>query len=141
MAALTVASTVTAYIAKRDKRDARRAGRAVRSDASRRLSRYVLGQPQRGNKQLAVPAAPLAAIALAALSEADLKAWREASRRAQSDDGRPAGQRSEGRPQRCLRAHEGELSPALPEVIRRGLKAGRDEAEEAEEPSLGTTRY
>ncbi|QND55666.1 tyrosine-type recombinase/integrase [Mesorhizobium huakuii] len=74
-APLTVADVVTAYVATRDARDTRRRARAIRSDASRRLSRYVLGQGKRGLSE-AVPAAPLAAIAMASLTEDDLKAWR-----------------------------------------------------------------
>ncbi|GLS39204.1 hypothetical protein GCM10010869_48010 [Mesorhizobium tianshanense] len=74
-APLTVADVVTAYVAERDDRDTRRRGRAVRSDASRRLHRYVLGQGKRGRSE-AVPAAPLAGIAMAKLTDDDLKAWR-----------------------------------------------------------------
>jgi integrase len=72
---LTVRLVVEAYIAERDARDSRRKGRAVRSDASRRLSRYVLGQGKRG-KQAAVPAATLAGVAMAALTDKHLSAWR-----------------------------------------------------------------
>ena len=132
-AALTVAIAVANYIAKRDKRDARRAGRTVRSDASRRLSRYVLGQEQRGNKQLAVPATPLSSVAMHALTEGDLKAWRKRlpgtlkattvarlvnDLRAALNDG--------------FESHRSDLGPALPDIIRHGLKAARDEAEEAD---------
>ncbi|ESZ65711.1 tyrosine-type recombinase/integrase [Mesorhizobium sp. L103C131B0] len=71
----TVGDVVTAYVANRDARDTRRRGRAVRSDASRRLHRYVLGQGKRGSSE-AVPAEPLAGVAMASLTEDDLKAWR-----------------------------------------------------------------
>ncbi|WP_244421449.1 tyrosine-type recombinase/integrase [Allomesorhizobium alhagi] len=74
-AALTVRQAVEAYIAMRDARESRRKGRAVRSDASRRLHRYVLGQDKRG-KQEAVPASALADMAMAALTDDDLAAWR-----------------------------------------------------------------
>ncbi|TIL84773.1 MAG: integrase [Mesorhizobium sp.] len=71
----TVRDAVEAYIAARDARDSRRRGRAVRSDASRRLHRYVLGQGKRG-KQEAVPASPLAGVAMAALTDEHLSSWR-----------------------------------------------------------------
>jgi integrase len=74
-AALTVRQAAEAYIAMRDARESRRKGRAVRSDASRRLHRYVLGQDKRG-KQKAVPASALADVAMAALTDDDLAAWR-----------------------------------------------------------------
>ncbi|MER9421677.1 tyrosine-type recombinase/integrase [Mesorhizobium sp. M0317] len=75
VAPLTVADVVTAYVVTRDVRDSRRRGRAVRSDASRRLHRYVLGQGKRG-AHVAVPAAPLAGVAMAALNDEHLSAWR-----------------------------------------------------------------
>src|SRR5262245_49470082 len=59
----TVHLAIEAYIADRDARDSRRKGRAVRSDASQRLGRHVLGQDKRG-KQAAIAAAPLADVAL-----------------------------------------------------------------------------
>ncbi|MHC2792598.1 integrase [Mesorhizobium jarvisii] len=74
-APLTVADVVAAYVATRDARDTKRRGRVVRSDASRRLHRYVLGQGKRGTLE-AVPAAPLASIAMASLTDEHLSAWR-----------------------------------------------------------------
>lgn len=74
---LTVARAVEHYAAERDKRDSARRGREVRSDASSRLRRYVIGAPARG-KRKAIPAAPLANIPLHALDEADLMNWRSA---------------------------------------------------------------
>jgi len=71
----TVRQVVEAYVATRDARDSRRRGVAVRSDASHRLGRYVLGQAKRGKRE-AAPAAPLAGVAMAALSDDDLAAWR-----------------------------------------------------------------
>ena len=72
---LTVRLAIEAYMAARDARESRRSGRTVRSDASRRLSRYVIGQEGSGKKN-ATPAAPLASIPLHKLSEANLMAWR-----------------------------------------------------------------
>nr|WP_302894085.1 site-specific integrase [Mesorhizobium sp. LMG 17147] len=74
---LTVAQAVEPYRADRNARDSKRRGRAVNSDASRRLRRYLLGQPARG-KGKAIPPAPLAGIALSALEEKHLRAWRSA---------------------------------------------------------------
>jgi integrase len=74
--AVTVRRVVEDYIRKRDERDSRRRGSAVRSDASRRLGRYVLGQKKRGNHD-AIPATPLAGIAMANLADDDLAGWRK----------------------------------------------------------------
>lgn len=71
----TVRQVVEEYITVRDKLDQDRQGRAVRSDAARRLGRYVLGQDKRGTRD-AVPAAPLAELAMAAVGDDDLAAWR-----------------------------------------------------------------
>ncbi len=72
---LTVAQAVEAYMRERDERDARRKGRACRSDATSRLSRYVVGQSARG-KRKELPPAPLASLSLHELDESDLASWR-----------------------------------------------------------------
>ena len=72
----TVRTAVEGYIKERDDRERRRTGRDVRSDASIKLRRYVLGQEKRGNRE-AVEAAPLAAVHLHALKEDDLLTWRD----------------------------------------------------------------
>lgn len=72
----TVATSVAAYCATRDARDSARKGRAVRSDATHKLERYVAGRPARG-RRAAVEASPLAAVALHELDEAALIAWRQ----------------------------------------------------------------
>jgi integrase len=72
----TVRTAVEVYIKERDERERRRADREVRSDASTKLRRYVLGQEKRGNQEATEPA-PLAAVALHALKEDDLLTWRE----------------------------------------------------------------
>jgi integrase len=74
---LTVQMAIEEYVQGRDARDSRRKGRTVRSDASRRLARYVLGQMKRG-KQASVPPAPIASVALHALAESDIQAWLDA---------------------------------------------------------------
>jgi integrase len=72
----TVRSAAETYIKERDARERRRTGREVRSDASSKLRRYVLGREKRGN-QKAIEAASLAAVHLHALTERDLRTWRK----------------------------------------------------------------
>jgi integrase len=62
-AGITVEQAVNAYVERRDARRASQAGRAIRSDAHYKLGRYVLDDKK------------LAAMPLATLAEADLKAW------------------------------------------------------------------
>lgn len=75
--ARTVASAVEAYCASRDARDSARKGRPVRSDATHKLERWVIGREARGARA-AVQPSPLAAVALHDLEEPDLIAWRNA---------------------------------------------------------------
>jgi len=72
---MTVRLAVEAYIAARDARETRRASRPVRSDAARRLERYVIGRPAKGRRKAVMPA-PLADVTLHALQEGDLIHWR-----------------------------------------------------------------
>jgi integrase len=72
---ITVAHAVERYIAGRDARDTKRKGRAVRSDASRRLTKYLLGQPAKGKRKAQSPA-PIASVELFSLAETDLSGWR-----------------------------------------------------------------
>lgn len=120
---LTVRLVVESYIADRDARESRRAGRTIRSDAGRRLSRYILGQEKRGNQE-AIPAAPLASVALHALKESDLLEWRK---------GLPDELKGSTE-QRLINdlkaalngayaAHRERLDPTLPAIIKHGLKA------------------
>lgn len=73
--ALTVRAAIDAYVRSRDERDTKRKGRPIRSDASIRLGRYVVGVPRRGNRP-EVSASPLAAISLFSLDESHLHEWR-----------------------------------------------------------------
>ncbi len=73
---VTVRTAIESYIAGRDARDSRRAGRAKRSDAASRLSRYVTGKPASG-KRKAVAVALIADVALHNLTEKDLARWRD----------------------------------------------------------------
>jgi integrase len=118
----TVGSVVRDYINERDEREAERRGRKVRSDASHRLSRYVIGQDARG-KQPAIAPAKLASVTLPALTDDDLLKWRE---------GLPAtlSASSKQRLINDLRAalnaayerHRKSLDAVLPTTIRYGLK-------------------
>lgn len=128
----TVRTAVLAYMASRDKRESEHKGRIVRSDATHRLERYVLGREVRGNRK-AVPAAPLADIALHDLHEAALQTWR---------DGLPADLKGATR-QRLINdlkaalnsavsAHRRKLPVTLPSVIQHGLKADGNNADHSE---------
>lgn len=120
---LTVADIAKAYVAARDKRAATQKGRAVRSDANQRLSRYLLGQQARG-KRPAIEPAPLATVAFHALTERDLHEWRESL---------PEGVLPSTRQRLCsdLKAalnagyerHKERLPLTLPIVIKSGLRA------------------
>ncbi|RXH12467.1 tyrosine-type recombinase/integrase [Bradyrhizobium guangzhouense] len=120
---LTVQSVVEAYIEARNARHSRRAGRTVRSDAGHRLPRYVIGQKARG-KQKAIPAAPLAGVALHALKESDLLTWRtnlpaelkETTKQRLINDLRAALNAAHA-------ANRKRLDPAFGTVVKHGLSA------------------
>jgi integrase len=124
----TVRSAVEAYIKERNARDSRRAGRPVRSDAGHRLRRYVLGQDKRGTQD-AIEAASLAAVALHALKESDLLAWREnlpdalkaTTRQRLANDLKAALNAAWPR----LSATQKKLNPTFSAIIKDGLKAER----------------
>jgi integrase len=120
---LTVRLVVETYISERDARDSRRKGRTVRSDAGQRLRRYILGQGKRG-KQEAIPAAALADLALHAVKEADLRAWRN---KLPATLKTTAKQRTINDVKAALNgayeAHRERLGPTLPAVIKHGLRA------------------
>ncbi|WP_258608521.1 hypothetical protein [Mesorhizobium sp. AR10] len=127
--ALDVRHVVEDHISMRDARESKREGRAVRSDASRRLARHILGQPGRG-KQLPILPAPLASISLYSLKESDLLAWREAL---------PVAMKFATR-QRLINdlksalngayaTHRERLDPMLPAVIKHGLKLQHEDDE------------
>jgi len=128
---LTVRLAIEAYIADRDARDSRRKGRPVRSDAGQRLRRYVIGQDKRG-KQEAIPAASLADVALHALKESDLLAWRAALPETLKAT---AVQRTINDLKAALNtaysSHRDRLSPTLPAIIKHGLKADKADDDEA----------
>ncbi|ESX15953.1 integrase [Mesorhizobium sp. LSJC255A00] len=128
--ALTVRAAVETYIVERDARDCRRRGRVVRSDAGQRLRRYVLGQEKRGGQE-AIPAAPLASVALHILKESDLLAWRAdlpeelkgSTAQRLINDLKAALNGSYG-------THRERLEPTLPAIIKHGLKAERSDSDD-----------
>lgn len=128
---LTVGPAVAEYISMRDSRDSRRKARQVRSDASQRLCRYVLGQDKRG-KRAGTEAAALASVALHALCERDLSEWvsglpetmKAASKQRLVNDIKAALNRA------CA-AHRHRLPGGLPAIIKAGLKAMASEQDEA----------
>lgn len=128
---LTISFAVVEYISNRDARDSRRTARQVRSDASQRLCRYVLGQDKRG-KQAAVEAAALAKVALHALCERDLSEWvsalpkamKAATKQRLVNDLKAALNR-------CCATQRDRLPVALPAIIKLGLKAMASEQDEA----------
>ena len=128
---LTVRLVVEEYISSRDARDSRRKARQVRSDASQRLCRYVLGQVQRG-KQEGTQEAPLAKVALHALCERDVQTWlaglpetmKATSKQRLVNDLKAALNRA-------YSAHRDRLPATLPAIIKAGLKAAASEHDEA----------
>lgn len=128
---LTVRLAVEAYVVMRDARDSRRAGRAKRSDAASRLSRYVIGFRAYG-KRAAIAATPLADVPLYALDEKELRRWSEtlpeilkaATKKRLMGDVRAA--------LNAAYAHDRDRLPAaLPGIIKHGLRpsARDDDAE------------
>lgn len=125
-APLTVREAVNAYVAERDSRDTKRAGRSVRSDAGRRLGRYVIGQAARGRQQ-EIAATPLAAVELHKLKERDLLAWRE---------GLPDTLKAttcqrlvndlKAALNACYAVNRDRLNPAFPGIVKHGLRAISD---------------
>ena len=107
---ITVAQAVTAYIARRDARRATQACRAVRSDASYKLTRYVLDDCR------------LAQRPLAALSEADLKAWQQRIERRRATSIQRVANDLKAALNAAWVEHRRALPRDLPIVIRYGLR-------------------
>lgn len=122
---------VESYIVQRDERETRRRGREVHSDASR-LRRYVLGQEARG-KQPAIEPAPLAAVPLHRLADADLKRWRKAMPADLKDSSRKRTINDlKAALNACYRDHKDALPPTLPATIQHGLRIEEDDEDDAE---------
>lgn len=127
---LTVRQVVAAYINDRDARDSRRAGRTVRSDASRRLELHLLGRPA-VRKREAVAAALLADVDLHRVTEPALRDWRDglpntlkpSTRQRLSNDLKAALNGA-------YTAHHDRLDPMLPAIIKSGLKVDKIDDDE-----------
>lgn len=119
----TVRLAVQVYIESRNARHSRRVGRPVRSDASHRLERYVIGRPKCGQRK-AVVAAPISEIALHKLTERNLLDWRKDL---PTDLKATAVQRLVNDFKAALNStyerNRDRLPPALPSIIKSGLKA------------------
>ncbi|HWK13750.1 MAG TPA: tyrosine-type recombinase/integrase [Rhizobiaceae bacterium] len=124
----TVASAVEAYIRMRDGRHSKRAGRPVRSDAGRRLRRYVLGQPARG-RQPEIQATELAGLPLHKLTERSLSTWREGL----PEDLKPTSKQRlfndlKAALNEAAKTDRDRLPANLPSIIKHGLRAISDDA-------------
>ncbi|MDB5541385.1 MAG: integrase family protein [Devosia sp.] len=127
--AITVRQAIEQYVGLRDERDTKRAGRSVRSDASQRLGRYILGTGKRGER---IEAAVLCDVQLYSLKKHHLAAWLRGLPRDLShatlerlvNDARAALNRA-------YADGGGTLPAGLPEIIAKGLSL--PEADEAEE--------
>lgn len=118
----TVGSAVEAYITKRDDRHKARSGKAVRSDANHRLTRYVVGKASSG-RRVALARASLADVELHTLTEAQLRKWlsdlpgalKEATQRRLINDLRAALNDA-------YSTDRDRLPPAMPEIVKNGLR-------------------
>lgn len=130
--AQTVRLAVLTYMAERDARESARKGRPVRSDATHRLERYVVGKDARGRRKPAETTS-LAEIPLHELNEGHLMAWRNAlppelkgtTRQRLINDLKAALNGA------CT-AHRHRLPGTLPTIIKHGLSAITSADETAE---------
>ncbi len=107
---MTVAQAVQAYIALRDARSSSRAGRAIKSDASSSLTRYVLE-----DKRLPI-------VRLAALVEADLRGWQLRCTRKKPSSLQRVVNDFKAALNHAFAMHRRVLPADLPTVIKFGLK-------------------
>jgi integrase len=126
----TVRKAVAAYIEMRNRRDSVRAGRPKKSDAERRLGRYVLGMGTRGET---VPVSRLASVALHEIRENDLKEWLASL----PDDMRPASKERLATDLRaalnaCYDVNYETLPATVPVAVKRGLRIKLEETEDAD---------
>lgn len=133
---LTVRSAIESYIETRDARERRRTGRDIRSDASRRLEKFVLGRPARG-KRAAADASTLAEIPLHKLTEDDLRSWRSSL----PSHFKPAGiQRLvsdlKAALNSCAERHFSRLPGGLLSTIKRGLRMAGHEHDDDDEVAV-----
>jgi len=129
---LTVRLAVENYITERDARESKRKGKPMRSDAARRLERYVVGKEARGRRS-AIEASPIADMALHELEEETLLAWRNAlppslkgtSKQRLVNDLKAALNNA-------YAVHRRRLPPTFPATVKHGLGAPASFAEEPE---------
>lgn len=127
----TVTLAIRDYIVERDARDSRRTGRETRSDAARRLEKYVIGRQAIGVRP-AIAADPLASVPLHRLKEADLIGWldrlpsnlKETAVRRLANDLKAALNRAGQR-------HKSKLPITFPNVVKSALKANVIDEDEA----------
>ncbi|MEO6218642.1 MAG: tyrosine-type recombinase/integrase [Sphingomonas sp.] len=112
---MTVAEAVAAYLAVRDARRSSRAGRAVKSDASSSLTRYVLEDKR------------LPAMKLSGLTEADLKAWQLRITRRKPSSVQRVVNDFKAALNAAFETHRRVLPADLPTVIKFGLKVDAPE--------------
>ncbi len=99
----------------------------MRSDANRRLSRHVLGQPKRGRSK-AIQPADLAEVALHELDEKDLKEWmRELPSTLKETTVRRLANDLKAALNEAYSANHKHLPAALPSAIKRGLLVRTEE--------------
>lgn len=128
----TIATAVDEYVLWRDARDSRRAGRSVRSDAARRLTKYVTGREAAGGRKAVEPSI-LAKIKLSKLAERDLLDWRDSlpgeikttTRQRLFNDFKAALNAA-------YVARRDSLPPTLPSAIKHGLRSIEDDSFDAE---------
>lgn len=129
---ITVQLAIEEYIAIRDTRMAARAGKLVRSDASHRLTRHVLGANAFGRREATNPAS-LAEIHLHKLSETDLRNWRQAlPSNLKSTTVRRLTNDLKAALNSCAEFNRERLPPTLPTTIKLGLRLDTSEAGEHE---------
>jgi len=119
---LTVRLAVQKYVAERDAIYSERAGRTVRSDANRRLGRYITGAAARGNQPEIAPK-QLAGIALHQLTKADLRDWIQTLPKSlkQVSLDRTVGDLKAAL-NSAYQTNDEKLDPSLPDIIKSGLK-------------------
>ncbi|MES2494665.1 MAG: tyrosine-type recombinase/integrase [Pseudomonadota bacterium] len=118
----TVKNAVEVYMAGRDARDTARKGRNVRSDASSRLVKYVIGRTAVGKRQ-AIPATALAEIALHELSEKHLGAWREQLPKAMKwTTKQRLGNDLKAALNEAYASNRASLEPTFPVIVKHGLR-------------------
>ncbi len=116
---MTVALAVEQYISIRDATESKRSGKKTRSNASQRLGKHVTGTP-------------LSDIALHALTEQDLKAWRSDLSEMKTSTANRLINDLKATLNSAWQNNRSRLPPDIPTIIKHGLKAAQvhDERED-----------